>query len=136
MDDCSPEPAALALAPARPISVQRTHLGFIGNVNAGVQAARGDWLVILNNDTVVRLGLWTHWTPTQHDNVGLVGCHFPPTAACRRPGGIVWRDGSAWNWGRGQTATIRASNHVRDADYRSGAAPGNTPRSVSLHWRI
>ena len=62
MDDCSPEPAALALAPVTGLRILRNerNLGFIGNVNAGVQAARGDWLVILNNDTVVRPGLWTH----------------------------------------------------------------------------
>ncbi|MGL5001669.1 MAG: glycosyltransferase, partial [Casimicrobium sp.] len=34
----------------------------------------------------------------------------------------VWRDGSAWNWGRGELPHDPRFNFVRDADYCSGAA--------------
>ena len=127
MDDCSPEPAALALAPVTGLRILRNerNLGFIGNVNAGVQAARGDWLVILNNDTVVRPGALDALidTFTQHDNVGLVGAKLlNADGSLQEAGGIVWRDGSAWNWGRGQNRDDPRFNYVRDADYCSGAA--------------
>ncbi len=127
MDDCSPEPAAAALAPVSGIRVLRNerNLGFIGNVNAGAQAARGDWLIILNNDTVVRPGALDALLDTfaQHDNVGLVGAKLlNADGSIQEAGGIVWRDGSAWNWGRGQHRDDPRFNYVRDVDYCSGAA--------------
>jgi GT2 family glycosyltransferase len=37
-------------------------------------------------------------------------------------GGIIWRDGSGWNWGRGQDKMHPTYSFMRDADYVSGAA--------------
>jgi O-antigen biosynthesis protein len=37
-------------------------------------------------------------------------------------GGIVWRLGDGWNWGRGQVADEPRFCYMRDADYVSGAA--------------
>ena len=37
-------------------------------------------------------------------------------------GGIVWADGSAWNYGRGQAPERPEFNYTRDADYCSGAS--------------
>lgn len=127
MDDCSPEPAAHALALVQGVRFLRnaSNLGFIGNVNAAAQAATGDWLVILNNDTVVRPGAFDAMVDTfvQHDRVGLVGCKLlNADGSVQEAGGIVWRDGSAWNWGRGQDRNDPRFNFVRDADYCSGAA--------------
>lgn len=127
MDDCSPEPAAQALAAVQGVRFLRnaSNLGFIGNVNAAAQAATGDWLVILNNDTVVRPGAFDAMLDTfnQHHRVGLVGCKLlNADGSVQEAGGIVWRDGSAWNWGRGQDRNDPRFNFVRDADYCSGAA--------------
>lgn len=127
MDDCSLEPASEALAPVRGIRVLRNghNLGFIGNVNAGAAAATGDYLLILNNDTIVRPGAFDAMIDTfdQHSNVGLVGAKLlNADGSVQEAGGIVWRDGSAWNWGRGQNRDDPRFNFVRDADYCSGAA--------------
>lgn len=127
MDDCSPEPAQVALAPVRGIRVLRNerNLGFIGNVNAGAAAATGDYLLILNNDTMMRPGALDVLIDTfeQHTNVGLVGAKLlNADGSVQEAGGIVWRDGSAWNWGRGQNRDDPRFNFVRDADYCSGAA--------------
>lgn len=127
MDDCSPDPAASALASVHGVRIIRnaTNLGFIGNVNAGAQAALGDWLIILNNDTMLRPNALNALldTFTQHANVGLVGAKLlNADGTVQEAGGIVWRDGSAWNWGRGQNREDPRFNFVRDADYCSGAA--------------
>jgi hypothetical protein len=37
-------------------------------------------------------------------------------------GGIIWRDASGWNFGRGQDPTLPQFNYVKDVDYVSGAA--------------
>ena len=127
MDDCSPEPAAIALASVEGLRVVRNpgNLGFIGNVNAGAAAARGEWLIILNNDTLVRPNALNALLDTfeQHANVGLVGAKLlNADGTVQEAGGIVWNDGSAWNWGRGQHRDDPKFNFVRDADYCSGAA--------------
>ncbi len=127
MDDCSPDPAATALASVRGVRIVRneTNLGFIGNVNAGAHAARGAWLIILNNDTLLRPNALNALLDTfeQHTNVGLVGAKLlNADGTVQEAGGIVWKDGSAWNWGRGQNREDPRFNFVRDADYCSGAA--------------
>ena len=127
MDDASPEPADVALASVQGARIIRnaTNLGFIGNVNAGAEAARGEWLIILNNDTLLRPNALNALldTFTQHANVGLVGAKLlNADGTVQEAGGIVWKDGSAWNWGRGQNREDPRFNFVRDADYCSGAA--------------
>ena len=127
MDDCSPVPAAEALAVVNGIRIIRNerNLGFIGNVNAAAKAATGTWLVILNNDTVLREGALDALLDTfdTHKNVGLVGAKLLNVdGSVQEAGGIVWRDASAWNWGRGFDREDPRVNYVRDADYCSGAA--------------
>ncbi len=126
MDDCSPDPAATTLAPVKGVRIIRNqlNLGFIGNVNAGAQAALGEWLIILNNDTILRPNALNALLDTfeQHANVGLVGAKLlNADGTVQEAGGIVWKDGSAWNWGRGQNREDPRFNYVRDADYCSGA---------------
>ena len=126
-DDCSLEPATTALASVQGARIVRneSNLGFIGNVNAGAQAARGQWLIILNNDTLLRPNAINAMLDTfaQQVNVGLVGAKLlNADGTVQEAGGIVWRDGSAWNWGRGQNREDPRFNFVRDADFCSGAA--------------
>lgn len=127
MDDCSPEPASVALAAVSGVRVIRNeaNLGFIGNVNAAARHATGRWLIILNNDTVLRSGALDAMLDTfdSNGNVGLVGAKLlNADGTLQEAGGIVWRDGSAWNWGRGQDRDDPRFNFVRDADFCSGAA--------------
>ena len=95
MDDCSPEPAAEALAQVHGIRIIRNemNLGFIGNVNAAAAHARGQWLIILNNDTVVRQGALDALLSSfdEHQNVGLVGAKLlNADGSLQEAGGIVW----------------------------------------------
>jgi O-antigen biosynthesis protein len=127
MDDAGAEIAADALSCVSGVRVIRNerNLGFIGNVNRGAEAAVGTYLLILNNDTLVTRGAIDAMVETfrVHDRVGMVGAKLlNSNGTLQEAGGIVWRDGSAWNWGRNQDAAHPQFNFVRDVDYCSGAA--------------
>ncbi|WP_339615961.1 glycosyltransferase [uncultured Gilvimarinus sp.] len=126
-DDCSSIAAAEALAMVAGIRVwtAEKNQGFVGNMNSGAGVAHGEYLVLLNNDTVVSCGAFDKLLDTfsQHDNVGLVGAKLlNRDGTLQEAGGIIWRDGSGWNYGRDQDAEDPRFNYVRDVDYCSGAA--------------
>jgi O-antigen biosynthesis protein len=126
-DDASPTPVSTALAMIDGIRVvrQAQNQGFIKNVNAGAAACRGEYLLILNNDTIITAGAIDAMISTFHfeRNVGLVGAKLlNADGSIQEAGGIVWQDGSAWNYGRGEHALDPRFNFLRDADYCSGAA--------------
>lgn len=47
---------------------------------------------------------------------------FYPIGYLQEAGGIVWKDGRAWNFGNGEMLNAAGYNYVRDVDYISGAA--------------
>jgi O-antigen biosynthesis protein len=127
MDDASPDPASDILSSVEGVRFVRNSLnqGFIGNVNTGATAANGTMLVILNNDTVVTEHAFDAMLKTfsEHDNVGMVGAKLlNRDGSLQEAGGIIWRDGSGWNYGRNQDRRDPQFNFVRDVDYCSGAA--------------
>lgn len=98
--------------------------GFIGSCNRGAHEANGDYLVLLNNDTEVHAGWldFLHGTFQDHYETGLVGAQLLyPNGTLQEAGGIVWRDGNGWNYGRGNDAGRPEYNYLRDVDYCSGA---------------
>lgn len=101
------------------------NLGFLRNCNKAAGLAKGNYLVFLNNDTVVLPG-WLdalHDTFSQMPDVGLVGSKLIyPDGRLQEAGGIVWDDASGWNWGRLGSPDHPRYNYVRDADYVSGAS--------------
>jgi GT2 family glycosyltransferase/glycosyltransferase involved in cell wall biosynthesis len=126
-DDCSPEPAATALAAVQGIQIVRhaQNLGFLRNCNAAIQQARGATIVLLNNDTQVTAG-WLSALLAGFDalpDVAVVGAKLIyPNGRLQEAGGIVWQDGSAWNYGRNDDASLPQYNYLREVDYCSGAA--------------
>jgi O-antigen biosynthesis protein len=126
-DDASPTPAADALAVVQGVRFIRhtSNLGFIRNINAAAREARGEFLLLLNNDTLLTSLAVDAMLGTYHanENVGLVGAKLlNADGTLQEAGGIVWRDGSAWNYGRGEHPLDPRYNFVRDCDYCSGAA--------------
>ncbi|MEO7432000.1 MAG: glycosyltransferase, partial [Dokdonella sp.] len=101
------------------------NLGFIGSCNAGAAIARGDFLLFLNNDTVVTTG----WLEPLVDcidhapDAGLVGAKLVyPDGRLQEAGGIVFNDGSGWNYGRFGEPDDARYDFRREVDYCSGAA--------------
>ncbi|HSV16862.1 MAG TPA: glycosyltransferase [Casimicrobiaceae bacterium] len=126
MDDASPEPVQVELREVTGVRFERnaTNLGFIGNCNRGAELARGEILVFLNNDTIVTRG-WLDALVEPLDRTpaaGLVGARLVyPDGRLQEAGGLVWRDGSAWNYGRDDDPNRPEYNYVREVDYCSGA---------------
>ena len=101
------------------------NLGFIGACNAGAALARGKYLFFLNNDTAVQPGWLEPLLASfdQFERVGLVGSKLIyPDGRLQEAGGIVFNDGSGWNYGRFDHPDDPRYDYPREADYCSGAA--------------
>ena len=99
--------------------------GFLKNCNQAAGLAKGRWLVFVNNDTLVL----NHWLDelidpfTRLENVGMVGSKLlSADGYLQEAGGILWKDGSAWNFGRGQDPRNSEFNYLKDVDYCSAAS--------------
>jgi len=99
--------------------------GFIAACNDGAALARGEYLVLLNNDTVPQPG-WLESLLRTFDTepkVGLVGAQLLyPDGRLQEAGGVVFADGSGWNYGRFESPEDPRFAYLRDCDYASGAA--------------
>ncbi len=127
VDDASPDDSLAKLAQVEGIRVyaREANGGFIAACNDGASLARGEFLVFLNNDTVPQPGWLEALLDTfgEHANVGLVGAKLVyPDGRLQEAGGVVFADGSGWNYGRNESPGDCRFAYVRDADYASGAA--------------
>jgi GT2 family glycosyltransferase len=104
---------------------QEDNLGFLANCNDAAAEATGRYLVFLNNDTILLPGWLDELIGTfeQDATIGLAGSKLlNADGTLQEAGGIMWKDGSAWNYGRGQNPWLPQFNYVKDVDYCSGAS--------------
>lgn len=101
------------------------NLGFIKNCNNAASKAKGEYLVFLNNDTQVQkdwlielLNVFKNF-----DKAGLAGSKLIyPDGRLQEAGGIIWKDGSGWNYGNRDDPSKPEYNYIKEADYISGAS--------------
>lgn len=108
------------------------NLGFLRASNAGALAARGKYVLFLNNDAHILSGTVRSLLSALRSDpsIGAVGGRLIfLDGRLQEAGSIVWRDGSCLGYGRGDDPFDPRYSHVRDVDYCS-AALLLTPREV------
>ncbi|MDE7312287.1 MAG: glycosyltransferase [Eubacterium sp.] len=126
-DDCSTDDTVRIKELVHNVRVIRNqkNLKFLKNCNHAAESARGRYLVFLNNDTQVQ----EHWLEPltelldEHETAGMAGARLVyADGRLQEAGGIIWEDGSAWNYGNGSDPQAPEYNYVKEVDYLSGAA--------------
>jgi len=126
-DDCSADATAVAAGLIENLRVSRNpeNLGFLRNCNRAARMARGRILVFLNNDCIVRPG-WLKWLLDTYVGVpeaGIVGSKLLfENGKLQEAGGMLWANGSAWNYGRNDDPGRPEYSYLRQSDYVSGAS--------------
>lgn len=127
VDDASPDDSAERIGQIGGVRLLRNahNLGFIGTCNAGAAAARGQFLLFLNNDTQVM----PNWLDGllccfgDHADCGIAGSRLVyPDGRLQEAGGLVFGDGACWNVGKFEQRDAPAWRFRREVDYVSGAS--------------
>ncbi len=126
-DDCSTDQVRELekVVPGVTVIHNEKNLHFLLNCNNAAQSAKGAYILFLNNDTQVQPG-WLAPLADLLDNrpdVGMVGSKLVyPDGHLQEAGGILWKDGSAWNYGHMKNPEGPEYSYLKEADYVSGAA--------------
>ena len=127
VDDCSSDETGYELSRFGNLRLirNRENEGFVGSCNRGAAPARGEYLVLLNNDTQVQPGWLNALIKTfqSFPDAGLVGSRLIyPDGRQQEAGAIIFRDGSAWNYGHLDDPYKPKYSYLREPDYVSGAS--------------
>lgn len=126
VDDASEDATPDLLAACDGVRLVRfdRNAGFGAACNAGAVVARGTFLHFLNNDAFVTEG----WLQplldalSGEDVAAAVSQLRAPGGRLSEAGGVIWRDGQGWNYGRGDSSNDWRYRSVRDVDYGSAAS--------------
>jgi O-antigen biosynthesis protein len=127
VDDASPDRSGEFLPQLHCIRYHRQKVngGFIQSCNTGGEISDGRFVVMLNNDTRVVPGWLDHLIGSFDiwPKAGLIGSkmHYAD-GSLQEAGGIIWRDGSAWNYGRNDDPNRPQYSYARQVDYISGCS--------------
>lgn len=99
--------------------------GYLHSCNMAAEEAKGQYLHLLNNDTIVIAGWLDELIKTFGDfpQAGLVGSKLIfDNGRLQEAGSIVWRDASTSHYGRSDDPSKSIYNYLREADYCSAAS--------------
>ena len=127
VNDCSSDRTAAVLEPITALNLINSprNQGFIYSCNQGAAVAKGKYLYFLNNDTEIKPNCIESLVAVLEtgDRIGAVGSKLVyPQGSLQEAGGIVWKDGSGWNYGRQDNPHAPKYNYLRPVDYCSGAS--------------
>lgn len=126
-DDVSTDETIFAKEIIKNIVISRNekNLKFLLNCNKAAKLAKGEYILFLNNDTQVQENwLYPMVELMQRDaKIGMTGSMLVyPNGRLQEAGGILWKDGSAWNYGNRDNRHKAEYNYVKEVDYISGAS--------------
>jgi GT2 family glycosyltransferase/glycosyltransferase involved in cell wall biosynthesis len=101
----------------------QSNLGFGGGVNVAAESARGRFLLLLNDDSVVERG-WLGQlvnTATRRPRAGMVGStYLHPDGSLQEAGSVLWADGTTSAFG--EDGSGANWDFERQVDYCSGGS--------------
>ena len=121
-DDCSIEENTYILNDVKIVRTEK-NLGYLLNCNNAVKEAKGDIIILLNNDTLVTEG-WSEWIlkTFEDKSVGIVGGKLiNPQGLLCCGGAIFFQDGLIINYGRGLNPFLHEFNYLKEVDGVTGA---------------
>jgi GT2 family glycosyltransferase len=125
VDDDPTRPMAPLLVGIQGLEIRSNerNLGFLRSCNSAVAATQSDWVVLLNNDTVVHHGWLDALLSAGTDPAtGMVGCRLiGGDGRLQEAGVIMERDGYGTPYGRGDDPERPWYRFVRDVDCVSGS---------------
>ncbi len=126
VDNASSDETPLMLDQIRGARIVRNaeNRNFVLAVNQAASEARGEYVLILNNDTQILPGALQAALATARTggDIGAVGGRLILfDGSLQEAGSIVWRDGSCVGYGRGDNPFAPMYMFRRDVDYCSGA---------------
>lgn len=127
VDDGSTDLTSLALSRIRGIKVISLdrNVGYLRATNLGASYAKGEFIALLNNDTEPLEG-WLDGlveAMEKDHSIGLAGSNLMSSdGKLQESGGQIFKDGSGWNLGRGQSPLQPEYMFVKEVDYCSAAA--------------
>jgi glycosyltransferase involved in cell wall biosynthesis len=107
------------------VLTNETREGAAGARNRGASVARGEFIVFLDSAASVQAGWLRNLLETAERDarVGAVGSLLLDAGGrIREAGGVVWRDGEVFPYGRGKSPDDRRFTFAREVDYCSGAS--------------
>lgn len=126
IDDASPDGSGALFEGTPGLRVTRNprNLGYLRSCNKLALEARGEFLLLLNNDTRLEAGALQAMLQVfeTRPDAGLVGAKFLyPDGRLQEAGAQVFADGRAVKRGQGQDETRPEFNRLEEVDYCSGA---------------
>jgi GT2 family glycosyltransferase/glycosyltransferase involved in cell wall biosynthesis len=117
--------ALLKLVRGARIVVNDRNLGYLRSMRRGLEEARGRWVVLANNDIEVQPGWLTallECGESAPDIAIVAPKYIYPDGSLAEAGGVIWRDGTGANYGRGDNPESCRYEYRREIDYGSAAA--------------